>query len=95
MARDPAEAIKWYRRAAAQGDPGAQTDLGQMYERGQGVPQDEARAYMWFHLGASAGGSTLAAKNRDAIAARLTPAQITQAQALASDCVGRNYQACE
>jgi TPR repeat protein len=31
------EAAKWFRRAAAQGDPDAQNSLGQMYEDGEGV----------------------------------------------------------
>ncbi len=37
---DYALAVKWYRKAAAQGVVEAQHNLGVMYDRGQGVPQD-------------------------------------------------------
>lgn len=38
------EAMKWYRKAAEQGEAFAQSNLGFMYENGKGVPQnyDEA-----------------------------------------------------
>ena len=39
-----AEAVKWYRLAADQGDASAQFNLGVMYDKGQGVPQDYAEA---------------------------------------------------
>jgi len=35
-----AAAVKWYTLAAEQGDAGGQTNLGVMYRKGQGVPQD-------------------------------------------------------
>ena len=43
---DYAEARKWYRLAADQGNADAQTILGLMYHFGQGVPQDYAEAEM-------------------------------------------------
>lgn len=39
-----AEALEWYRRAAAQGFGPAELNLAQMYEKGIGVPQDTAEA---------------------------------------------------
>ena len=42
--QDYAEAVKWYRRAAEQGDAYAQNNLGLMYANGKGVPQDYAEA---------------------------------------------------
>ena len=39
-----AEAVKWYRLAADQGDARAQFNLGFMYGTGQGVPQNYAEA---------------------------------------------------
>jgi len=36
--QDDAEAVKWYRLAAEQGDANAQFNLGGMYEDGEGVP---------------------------------------------------------
>jgi TPR repeat protein len=42
VARDEAEAIRWYRKAAEQGDATAQSSLASMYEQGRGVAQDSA-----------------------------------------------------
>ena len=42
--RNLAEAAKWYDRAAGQGVPAAQNNLGLMYAQGRGVPRDSARA---------------------------------------------------
>jgi len=43
------------RRLALQGDAGAQHDLGYLYLRGKGVPQDEAAAVTWFRKAADQG----------------------------------------
>ena len=37
IAQNYVEAVKWYRKAAGQGNPDAQYDLGVCYYRGQGV----------------------------------------------------------
>ncbi|MDA0238165.1 MAG: hypothetical protein O3B03_06590, partial [Proteobacteria bacterium] len=42
--QDDAKAVKWYRRAAEQGNAKAQYNLGLMYDNGQGVPQDYQEA---------------------------------------------------
>jgi hypothetical protein len=83
--QDYAEAVKWFRRAADQGVTGAQTLLGEMYAIGRGVPQDYVQAYRWASLGVSQASNPeekgAAAAARDAIAAKMTAAQIAQAQA--------------
>jgi len=86
---DYAEAVRWYRLAAEQGDVRAQINLGLMYVNGQGVPQDYVQAHKWFNL-ASANSPASEAKNRemavakrDFIAAKMTPAQVAEAQRLA------------
>lgn len=56
VARDPAQSAYWYRKAADQGDPGAQSELGYLYVQGIGVQKSETEAARWF-LRASAGGS--------------------------------------
>ncbi len=87
--RDDAKAVKWYRKAAEQGNAGAQYNLGVMYGNGQGVPQDYAQAHMWYNLAASrfppGEGRDRAAKNRDIVAEKMTPAQISEAQKLARE----------
>ncbi len=45
--KDYTQAIKWYTKAAEQGDAMAQTILGLMYEKGQGVKQDYTQAVKW------------------------------------------------
>lgn len=41
-------ALALYRRAAEQGDPVAQYQLGLMYEIGEGVPADAGEAEYWY-----------------------------------------------
>lgn len=53
--RDYAEALRRFRKAAAQGHAGAQTNLGIMYANGQGVAQDDAQAVQWFRKAAVQG----------------------------------------
>jgi hypothetical protein len=55
-----------------------------MYGNGRGVPQDYVAAHMWFNLSAAQGNAN-AAENRNNVAARMTPAQIAEAQRLARD----------
>ncbi|MGA2402719.1 MAG: tetratricopeptide repeat protein [Syntrophobacteraceae bacterium] len=50
-----AEAVKWFRKAADQGDAGAQLNLGLMYLDGLGVPKDYAEAIKWFRKAAEQG----------------------------------------
>ena len=44
VSRDHTEAAKWYRMSAEQGNGPAQARLGQLYLRGEGVPEDLAEA---------------------------------------------------
>ncbi len=65
-----------------------QFNLGAMYAEGLGVPQDYAQAHMWFNLAASSPPGEdrdNAVKNRDILAKRMTPAQISEAQKLARE----------
>jgi TPR repeat protein len=53
--QDYAEAARWYRLAAAQGDAASQCNLGVLYQNGQGVPRDYVEAAKWFHSAAVQG----------------------------------------
>jgi TPR repeat protein len=77
-------AVYCLRLSANQGNDLAQRKLGLMYERGDGVPQDYVQAYMWYILGA-ANGAKPRAVLRDALAKRMTPDQIDEAQKLARE----------
>ena len=77
-------AANWFRKAAEQGDATGQFSLGWAYEQGDGVLQDYVLAHMWYNL-AAAQGAGVAAKNRDRVAAKMTPDQIAEAQRLARE----------
>ena len=68
---------QWYETAAAQGDARAQTNLGVLYQNGQGMPEDYVRAYMWYSLAATHSPDDAqrpAAKHRTVIARLMAPA---------------------
>jgi TPR repeat protein len=48
VAKNYAEAVKWYRKAAEQNFAPAQFNLGYCYANGQGVKKDEVEAVKWF-----------------------------------------------
>ena len=52
VAQDYAEAAKWYRKAAQQGDAESENSLGCLLRDGEGVPQDYAEALSWFRKAA-------------------------------------------
>jgi len=54
---DFAEAAKWWRKAADQGDAAAQSDLGWLYSSGQGVETNYAEAAAWYRKSAEQGNS--------------------------------------
>jgi TPR repeat protein len=54
-AGDYAEAVKWWRKAAEQGNAQAQHNLGLMYDEGEGVTQDYAEAVKWYRKAAEQG----------------------------------------
>lgn len=89
--QDYAAAVSWFRKAANQGNATGQANLGFMYVRGDGVPQDYVQAHMWLNLAASRLAASekenrdLAVKHRDLVAAKMTPAQIAEAQKLARE----------
>jgi len=49
------EAVKWYRRAAGQGNASAQVNLGAMCAEGLGMAQDFQEALRWYHEAAQLG----------------------------------------
>ncbi len=60
-----------------------------MYGKGLGVPQDYILAFMWFKLTASryppGEDRDKVVKYRDIVAAKMTPAQISEAEKLARE----------
>ena len=91
--KDYAEAARWYRRAAKQGVASAHFNLGVMYLHGEGVLQNNIMVHMWLNL-ASANGHEEAGGWRDKLAARMTAADISKAQAMARECMNSGYKNC-
>jgi TPR repeat protein len=50
--QDHQEAIRWFRKAAEQGDRDAQTNLGSLYLLGDSLPQDYTEALKWLRAAA-------------------------------------------
>jgi hypothetical protein len=58
IARDPALALVWYRRAATQGDALAEFHIGSLYERGEGVARDYGEAAKWYQRASDRGNAS-------------------------------------
>lgn len=56
--RDFKQLAYWFEKAAKQGDPHAQMQIGYFYDAGVGVPKDPGLAAHWYQLAASGGLAT-------------------------------------
>jgi len=75
-----------YCQAAIRGNPFGQAMLGLMYDKGHGVPQDFILAYKWLNLAAArapAREREYFLRLRNAVASKMSPAQIAEGQRLA------------
>ena len=85
--QDYVAAAYWYTRAAEHGYATAQYLLGLMYDKGHGVERSDTLAYMWLNLAAAHApphAKDYYTRIRDAVAAKLTAAQVDEAQWLAT-----------
>ena len=55
QAKNYLEAVKWYRKAAEQGNSDSQCALGLLYYEGTGVPQDLREGFVWLRKSAEQG----------------------------------------
>ena len=91
MSDELAEAFHACRKAAEHGDAAAQYSLGLKYYYGEGVPQDHIQAHLWWNLTANAGDEWDKDMKEQTYDLRfsleqiMTPAQIAEAQRLASE----------
>ena len=74
------------RALAEQEDVITQYNLGVMYANGEGVPEDDVLAYMWFNV-AAAQGYEGAQGNKDLLEERMTREQIAEAQRLSREWI--------
>jgi len=76
-------AAMWYQRAAMQGEPHGQHRLGILFNKGFGVQLDLIEAYKWLNLAAAGvgrGERDYYTRMRNAVASKLTYAELTEAQ---------------
>ena len=81
-----AVAAYWLQLASSAGVPTAQYFFGLMYDKGQGVPQDFVRAQAWLNLAVAHAEPRLRdrwALIRNAVASKMTEAQLAEARRLA------------
>jgi len=79
-------AVDLYRRAAEQGDVFSQSRLGLSYDKGHGVPQDFILSYKWLDLAAARASRRehdFYLRLRDAVASKMSLAQVSEGQRLA------------
>ncbi len=81
---NPSEAAQWLRKAAMQGLPQSQQQLGAMLKQGQGVTLDRAEAYVWLTLSAHAGNSVVSS-DLAPLEAELSASQLAAAKARAAE----------
>jgi TPR repeat protein len=91
---DYVPAIRLFRPLAEAGNPKAQTQIGTMYRKGEGMTPSPARAFMWFSVAAKRGDAKAKAALRE-VSKAMTPAEMSQAEAMAQACEASNYRSCE
>ena len=89
--QDYAMAQFWYAKAAEQDYASAQYNLGVFFGNGMGVPEDYVQAHMWFNL-AAARGHEKARAQRDIVAEKMAPADISKAQAMAREWLEKHQE---
>jgi len=90
--QDYAQAVQWFRKAADQGSGDAQFSLGLLSMHGHGVPLDYILAMSWFHIALAHGFfNHVIAQKMPELNALFTPAQIAQAEKLASEWLAAHH----
>ena len=92
VARNPVAAVQWFRPAAEQNHPAAQSNLGVCYERGAGVAKYEVEAYKWDLL-AAAQGDTKAKRNASMLEMMLSPEEIADGKRRAENWLEQRKKA--
>ena len=91
---DYVPAIKLFRPLAQSGNAKAQSVMGVMYRKGQGVARSSARAFMWFSVAAARGDAKAKAELQE-VSKEMTPAEMAQAKEMMQACEASNYRNCE
>ncbi|MFN9027415.1 MAG: tetratricopeptide repeat protein, partial [Akkermansiaceae bacterium] len=89
VAKNEAEAVKWYRLAAEQGHADALLNLALCHLNGQGTVKNDMLAYTWFKICDSYKDYDLESI-LTVLEKRMSPEQIAQAQRLISEWVEKH-----
>jgi localization factor PodJL len=76
---DYAMAVEWFRKASEHGMRDSQFNLGVLLARGLGTEQNLTQSWTWFAVGAAQGDED-AAKKRDEVGNKLSPAELAAAK---------------
>ncbi len=79
LTQNYALAAQWIQAAAGAGHDESMVELGRLYRSGIGVERDPIQAYIWFNRAAAARNMEGVAE-RDSIALKLTPQELSHAQ---------------
>jgi TPR repeat protein len=91
---DYVPAIHLFRPLAQGGNARAQSLLGAMYRRGQGVAKNSARAFMWLSLASSRGDLAAKAELHE-MSPSMTAEELSQAREMTRACEASDYRNCE
>ena len=75
--------VETFKNLANSGNAHASFQLGQMYEQGAGVHQDDVQAYAWYSKAYSISGNTEYRNARDTLEKKMSAQDVSQAQRLA------------
>ncbi|HVT55168.1 MAG TPA: hypothetical protein VHD34_03860 [Xanthobacteraceae bacterium] len=95
--KDYAEALKWYRKAAEQGNGDGLVSMADMYAHGHGVSQNYVLAEMYVILAeAQQPDAALFKPTRALVREHVTVAQIAEAKKRAVECLNaKNFKGCD
>lgn len=91
---DYVPAIRLFRPLAEAGNAKAQSVLGLMYRRGQGVGRNSVRAFIWLSRAAARGDARAKAELRE-VSRAMTPEEMSKAREMALACEASDYRSCE
>ena len=90
---DYVPAISLFRPLAQAGNAKAQSVVGVMYRKGQGVAPNSARAFMWLSVAAARGDAKAKAELKE-VSKEMTPSDMAQAKQMMQVCEASNYRDC-
>jgi hypothetical protein len=98
VAEDDKKAVKWLIKSAKQGYDWSQFFLARMHQDGEGVLTNYVRAYMWYELtlynSPKSDFAFHAKELKQLTAQKMTKADISSAQEMASRCLKSGYSDC-